>query len=70
MAFGSFVGMTSRALGWTFLRINRMCRRSKAAVARASTPQKGRGLGRWRPHEQPCGTRLAMRSATHLLTTP
>ena len=26
-------------------------RRSKATVARASTPQKGRGLGRWRPHE-------------------
>ena len=34
-------------------------RRSKATVARASTPQKRRGLGRWRPHESPCGTWLA-----------
>jgi hypothetical protein len=37
-------------------------------VARASTPQKGRGLGRWRPHPELRGS--AMRSARHLLTTP
>ena len=46
-------------------------RRSKATVARASTPQKGRGL--WAggdPMSNSCGTWLAMRSARHLLTTP